>query len=206
MVVKRLLRIFDELNGDRISIPYEEYFGEMEISDKEKEERKELAKEFEILFLFLLMAYKKEQSDEIIRILQEKYKEISILFIGTEKASSYIEEYSKQIIEDTIRVTNENIKDPYYTSWDRAMFIAENEANSIANYRQQLEAIKSGKKYKTWVTMRDKKVRHTHEKIDSLRIPIFEAFQVGNSRMMFPKDSNGEAKETINCRCVLEYS
>lgn len=201
-----MLRIFDELSEERISIPYEEYFGEMEISNEEKEERKELAKEFEVLFLFLFMAYAREQSSEVKKILQDKYEDIATAFIGTEKASSYIEEYAKQIIEDTIRVTNENIDDPYYTSWDRAMFIAENEANSIGNYRQQLEAVKSGKKYKTWLTMNDKKVRHTHKEIDSLKIPIFEAFQVGDSKMMFPKDSNGEAKETVNCRCVLEYS
>lgn len=201
-----MLGIFDELSGDRISIPYEEYFGEMEISNEEKEKRKELAKEFEVLLLFLFMAYAKERSSEVKKILQDKYKDIATAFIGAEKASSYIEEYAKQIIEDTIRVTNENINDPYYTSWDRAMFIAENEANSIGNYRQQLEAVKSGKKYKTWLTMNDKKVRHTHKEIDSLKIPIFETFQVGDSKMMFPKDSNGEAKEIIGCRCVLEYS
>lgn len=198
--------MFDELNEQRISINYEEYFEEMEISQTEKEERTELAKEFEVLFLFLFMAYKKEESNEIKKILQDKYKDIATAFIGAEKASSYIEEYSKQIIEDTIRVTNENADDPYYTSWDRAIFIAENEANAIGNYRQQMEAVKSGKKYKTWLTMNDKKVRHTHQEIDSLRIPIFESFQVGDSKMMFPKDSNGEAKETVNCRCVLEYT
>lgn len=201
-----MLSIFDELGKDRVSVDYSVYFDEMDLTDEEKEERKELAKEFEVLFLFLFMAYAREQSSKVKKILQDKYKDIATAFIGAEKASSYIEEYTKQIIEDTIRVTNENIDDPYYTSWDRAMFIAENEANSIANYRQQLEAVKSGKKYKIWITMNDKKVRHTHKEIDSLRIPIFEAFQVGDSKMMFPKDSNGEAKETVNCRCVLEYS
>lgn len=201
-----MLSIFDALSGEKISIPYEEYFGEMDLTDGEKEERIKLAKEFEVLFLFLLMNYKKEQSNEVKKMLQDKYKDIATAFIDAEKPSSYIEEYSKQIIEDTIRVTNDNIDDPYYTSWDRAMFIAENEANGIGNYRQQLEAVKSGKKYKTWLTMKDKKVRHTHKEIDNLKIPIFEAFQVGNSKMMFPKDSNGEAKEIIGCRCVLEYS
>lgn len=201
-----MLSIFDALSGERISIPYDEYFGEMALTGEEKEERNKLAKEFEVLFLFLLMNYKKEQSSEVKKMLQDKYKDIATAFINAEKPSSYIEEYSKQIIEDTIRVANENIDDPYYTSWDRAMFIAENEANSIGNYRQQMEAVKSGKKYKTWLTMNDKKVRHTHQEIDSLKIPIFEAFQVGDSKMMFPKDTNGSAEEIIGCRCVLEYS
>ena len=202
-----MLRMFDEINStDRISLPYDEYFDEMDLSDEEKEERKELAREFEILFLFLLMAYRKAQSEEMKAVLQNKYRDIAMAFIGTDKETSYIAEYSKQIIDEVIRTTNENINDPYYTSWDRAIYISENEANAIGNYRQQMEAVKSGKKYKTWITMNDKKVRHTHREIGSLKIPIFEAFQVGDSKMMFPKDSNGEAKEIINCRCVLEYS
>lgn len=204
-----MLRIFDELGKDRVSVDYSVYFGEMEIDDKEKEERTELAKELEILFLFLLMGYRKEKSNEIKKVLQEKYKDIATEFIGAKKTSSYIEECSKQIIEDTIRVTNENIDDPYYTSWDRAMAISENESNAIGNYRQQLKAVKAGKKNKTWITMNDNKVRHTHKEIDSLTIPIFEPFQVGDSKMMFPKDSEtygAEMKEIAGCRCIVQYS
>lgn len=201
-----MLSIFDKLSGDRISIDFEEYFGEMLLSEEEKEERKALAKELEVLFLFMLMDYRKEEIEKVKPVLQEKYKDIAMAFLGTEKESSYIAECSKRIIDETIRATNENIDDPYYTSWDRAMFIAENEANAIGNYRQQMQAVKSGKKYKTWLTMNDNKVRHTHKEIDSLKVPIFEAFQVGDSKMMFPKDTNGSAEETVNCRCVLEYS
>lgn len=202
----QLLRIFDELGEERVSIDYDTYFGEMDLTGEEKEERKELAKEFEVLFLFLFLAYQSKVTKETKIALQNKYKNIAMAFIGTEKETSYLAEYSKQIIDDVIRATNENIDDPYYTSWDRAMFIAENEANSIGNYRQQMEAVKAGKKYKAWITMNDKKVRHTHINIDGLKIPIFEAFQVGDSKMMFPKDVQGEAKEIIGCRCVLEYS
>lgn len=204
-----MLRIFDKLSGERISIPYDEYFGEMDLSEEEKEERTELAKEFEILFLFLLISYKKDQSSEVKKILQEKYKDIATSFIDAEKASSYIEKYAKKMINETIRVTNENIDDPYYTSWDRAMAISENEANVIGNYRQQLQAVKAGKKNKTWLTMNDNKVRHTHKEIDSLTIPIFEPFQVGDSKMMFPKDSEtygAEMKEIAGCRCIVQYS
>lgn len=203
-----MLRIFDQLSGERISIPYDEYFGEMDLTDEEKKERIKLAKELEVLFLFLFMAYNKEQVNETKKILQDKYKDIATAFIGAEKVSSYIEEYAKKIIDETIRVTNENIDDPYYTSWDRAMAISENEANVIGNYRQQLQAIKSGKKNKTWLTMNDNKVRHTHKEIDSLTIPIFEPFQVGDSKMMFPKDSSlgANAKEIAGCRCIVQYS
>lgn len=196
----------ESLNIVTRSIPYEEYFREMNLTEEEKKKRIELAKRFELLFLFLFLGYKKDQSADLKTVLQCKYKEIATEFIDKEKPTTYIEEYSKQIVDEVIKATNDNIKDPYYTSDDRAMYIAENEANAIANYKQQIEAVKSGKKYKTWLTMNDKKVRHTHQEIDSLKIPIFEAFQVGDSKMMFPKDSIGSAEETINCRCILEYS
>lgn len=200
--------IFDELNGERISIPYEEYFGEMDIDEKEKEDRTKLAKELEVLFLFLFMSYGRKNKKEILDIAKEQYKDIAMSFAGIEKESAYLSKYTKQIIDETIRVTDENIDKPYYTSWDRAMFIAENEANAIGNYRQQINAVKMGKKYKTWITMNDQKVRHTHEEINNLKIPIFETFQVGNSEMMFPKDESlgASADEIVNCRCTAIYS
>lgn len=203
-----MVRIFDEIGGERISIDYEEYFGEMDISDKEKKERIELSRKLEVLFLFLFMAYSKEQSEEIQNILEEKYRDIAMDFIGTNKKSSYIAEYAKQIIEETIKITNNNIKEPYYTSWDRAMALAENESNAIANYRMQLEAVKQGKKEKTWITKNDRKVRHTHKEVNGVTIPIFEPFRVGESKMMFPKDSSLGAKtdQIAGCRCVVKYS
>lgn len=198
----------EELNIIGRSIPFKDYFSEMDLTDEEKKDRIKLAEEFKILFLFLFLHYKKEQSKELASMLQMKYKDISMAFLGKDKATAYIEEYSKQLIEEIVRVTNENLKDPYYTSADRATFIAENEANAIGGYRQHIEAIKSGKKYKTWITMNDKKVRHTHREVDNLKIPIFEPFQVGKSEMMFPTDQSLGAKleEIVGCRCVLEYS
>lgn len=202
------MRMFDELNVNRKSVDYATYFGEMDISEKEKEERIELAKELEVLFLFLFIAYDKNRASKIKDALIEKYKKIATEFIDAKQETSYIAEYSKKIIDETIRVTNENIDDPYYTSWDRAILISENESNVIGSYRQQLQAVKSGKKNKTWITMNDDKVRHTHREIEGLTIPIFEPFQVGDSKMMFPKDSSlgASAEEIVNCRCVAKYS
>lgn len=59
-----MAREIDELNelGSQI-IDYEEYFGEMELTDEEKEKRIELARQFEVLFLFFLLAYSKKTKD-----------------------------------------------------------------------------------------------------------------------------------------------
>lgn len=55
---------FDELNilntdSQEItrSMPYEEYFGEMDITDKQKEERIAIAKDFEGMALFLMALF-----------------------------------------------------------------------------------------------------------------------------------------------------
>lgn len=55
---------FDELNQlsqldklKRKSMDYEEYFGEMDLEEEEKEERISLAEKMEIIFLFFVFAH-----------------------------------------------------------------------------------------------------------------------------------------------------
>lgn len=205
--------VFDELNQlsqldelKRKSVDYEEYFGEMDLTDKEKEERISLAEKFEIIFLFLFLLMSEGKTKKYENMVYEKYVSVSLVFLKQKKVPLYIDEYAKDMAKEIVDTTQAHINDKYYLSKDRAMFIAENEANVVGNYRQQIEAIKSGMKYKTWITKNDKKVRHTHKDVNNKKISIFDVFQVGNSEMMFPKDSNGETKEIVNCRCVLHYS
>lgn len=96
----------------------------------------------------------------------------------------------------------------WFLSNDRAKAIAENESNLIWNYEEFKEAIQDGKTHKTWMTERDNKVRPTHMDVDREKIPINDAFYVGGSMMMFPKDSSMGAgmEEIANCRCWLEYT
>lgn len=54
----------DEFHTEKIV--YETYFGEMEISDEEKKERLELAKELEPIFIsFFMLFWNKEKAKEI---------------------------------------------------------------------------------------------------------------------------------------------
>ena len=121
---------------------------------------------------------------------------------------AYISDHAEEFAENLVRTTKEHEGEEYYTSQDRAMLNSENEANVIGNYWKQVQAVKSGKKYKTWITMADDKVRHSHDEIDRTMIGIFDLFHVGNSVMSYPKDTtyNPEEKEIINCRCVVHYS
>lgn len=119
----------------------------------------------------------------------------------------YLNSYARQFAEDTVRTTTEHSSDAWYTSSDRAMYVAENESNTSFNYSEYRQAIEQGKTQKQWITMRDKRVRHTHAEVDGEVVGIDDIFLVGNSMMLFPKDDSlgASAKEIINCRCSVKY-
>ena len=202
----------DKINKDKhTTIPYEEFFGEMELSSEEKEKRINLAVKFEILFLFLFLTIQENSEDDIEsykEIVYEKYQEIANEYLSVNTTPSSIRKYADFIADSIVETTIKNSDKQYYLSTDRAMFIAENEANTLGNYQLQLHAIKQGKRYKTWSTMNDMYVRHTHRKVDGTKIGIFDTFTVGDSKMYFPRDLSlgASAYETVNCRCVIKYS
>lgn len=198
---------FDELHA--LKIKYSEWFGDMEISETEKKERKELAEEIELLFMALfLMAADKQDKQLCLDYARSQYKQLCNKFLGANKTSAYINQYVNMITENILDVTLDNIKSDYYTSQDRAIFIAANEANTIGNYREQVQKIKNGYKFKTWMTQGDDKVRPTHILVDNTKISVFEPFNVGGSKLMFPRDYSlgADSNEIINCRCVAIYS
>lgn len=99
-------------------------------------------------------------------------------------------------------------EESYYLSIARAKKIAANEASAVINYKEYTKAVKRGMNKKTWVSENDKKVRKTHKKVNKKTIDIFEPFEVGNSKLMFPKDISlgADVNETENCRCIAKYS
>lgn len=204
-----MAREIDELNElSSQVIDYEEYFGEMELTDEEKERRIELAKQFEVLFLFFLLAYSKQQKIDYESMIYEKYILIAMEFLKQDKVPAYVDDYARRLADDVVRTTKEHDGEEFYTSTERGMLISANESNALGNYNQQAQAIKDGMIYKTWITEKDNKVRHTHKEVDNVKIGIFESFQVGDSLMMFPKDTSlgASMKETAGCRCVAKYS
>lgn len=64
---------------------------------------------------------------------------------------------------------------------------------------------------KSWIDMRDKRVRPTHREAGRVygasSIAVNEAFIVGSSRMMYPGDTSLGApiREIANCRCSAQY-
>ena len=198
------VRKIDELNVVEAPISYEQYFGEMEISEKEKQDRIKLAYEFEdyLLALFLILATEEREREEYYQQADEEYCQIATKYMGVKETPVYINDYAAEITMSIVDTTLDNIDVDYYLSEERAKSIAANEANSIGNYREQVEMVKRGYKFK------DDRVRHTHVKVDNTKIGIFERFNVGNMQMMFPRDVSLGAgpEEIVNCRCSLRYS
>lgn len=208
-----MAREFDELNEPvrySRSIPFATYFGEMELTEKQKEKRIAVAEELDelMLFLFALIASMLESDsldkNYILIQVNQKYLHIVGKYVAV---NEYIEDYIKRFSDTFVKTTFESIDDLWYLSADRAAFIAENESETTWNYEEYKQAIKSGKTKKKWDDVRDNKERKTHREVGGKVIPIEDTFVVGNSLMRYPKDDSlgADAKEIINCRCTIKY-
>ena len=213
----------DEVNKptEREVIDIDEYFDEIEDLDEDaKEERKDLAKEFKDILMLILMLIladlrvgneinrgfyeslaKSRMMDAVDRIL------ISITTTIYQKINLFIDHNIDEVIDSTLR----NQKDPYFFSEARATSIAVDDSMASVNIEELQEAIDAGYKYKIWVTMRDRRVRHSHELVDGKRVEIDKPFKVGRCLMQAPlifdeKSEYQDVKEFANCRCVLAYS
>lgn len=205
---------FDELNKlseeSMRSEPYEKYFEDMEITDEQKEERIKFSKDIEPVLLYILalasMMIKQDSIDRLFLIKEFKTEYLDIV----EKymaIDDYILSYSDILSNNIINATFDN-SDEYFLSHDRVYFISECEANSILNYSDFKKAVLEGKKYKTWVDIRDRRERKTHREVGGKTIPILESFAVGSSLLLYPKDTSlgASSSEIVNCRCTVKYS
>lgn len=205
------MRLFGEINNlseDEI-FDIDAYFDEMELSDKEKEKRKEFSKSMTdiMLFIFALFSVMRQydyiNKQYIISQLQSRYSKVVLQYMDIDKTiGDYIQRFSEEIVETTLKYPDEE----YYLSNDRATLVSVNEANSILGYRQLQEAKDRGYTKKTWITERDNKVRKTHREVDRETIDIDQLFLVGNSLMSYPHDFSAEPEEVCGCRCSIKYS
>lgn len=202
--------VFDILNIPESILPIEEYFESMDLTELEKKKRRDFAFEVEdvILYIFSLFSvmrkYNNVNREFIISQLKDRYSEIVSKHMDIDK---YIDDYIEEFSEETVDVTLRHIDKPFYLSEDRSVLISENEANSIYNYQEYSDAVKAGKKKKRWKTERDDRVRKTHAEVNGMTIPIKKGFLVGDSLMLFPKDTSFGAsmEEIANCRCTIKY-
>lgn len=249
----------DEINK---AVPYSEYFGIMQITEKQKKQRIDFAKKMEeilkdIFSLYAVLSDYAAMDDYIIfQQLERDYLEATESF-GIER-DPYVEEMARTFATNFVRTTNKHLtikpgmqidtllgflivtgiigsrvlvdeyrdgekigsgtmdykdvlretKNGWYLSDDRAMYNAENEANTVLNYKDYKEASLKYK-YKTWITENDSRVRQTHIPLEGETIPIADMFVVGEALMRFPKDieyASDYPEEIVNCRCSIKYS
>lgn len=213
---------FDELNKLR-SEPFDEYFSKMELTMEQKNQRIKCARQLEEIMLYILnladymLVNSSIDREYLADELSKRYFDIAYETVIKQQQQAdeesfviiynYLQRYTNDISKKIVDSTFDNTAD-YYLSTDRARSIAENEANTTLNYSDFELMKRKGKKFKTWVDIRDNRERQTHLEVGGTTISIDEPFQVGSSLMMYPKDKslNASDSEIANCRCSIRYS
>ena len=193
---------FDELHK------LQRFFATMEISDAEKKKRCDFAYLLydAIYYTFALIKVEKKVDSLGDILTYRDTLEDRITDVFEQEGIPYEEGYIPRLATEIIETTDRHPDDPYYVSQDRALLIAQNESNTAYNHTDYETARANGKKYKTWITEGDSKVREAHVEVDMVRIPINEKFRVGNDEMRYPHDYlNGSAENLVNCRCTCVY-
>lgn len=155
--------------------------------------------------LLFTMAQANKINYELIRKqIEDSYLETLRKYTSADK---YLETYVKSFTYDVIDSTKTHKNEPYYYSLDRAKFMAENEVNTAINHARYMEAVNAGKTMKRWESIIDEVTRKDHMEANGEYIPIGQAFHVGDSWMLFPKDMsmNPNPNQVINCRCSIIY-
>lgn len=201
----------DELDFDEINrLEYEDWFDEMDIEDEALEDRVRAAIAMDNR-VGAVLAWIERNRPGVSEIYERFYRAYMDMLDDIDAASE--EDFEERAIAFAEEVTKSTQKhrdslDGYWTSADRAVEIAKNESGLVNNTMEYREAKRSGKRYKTWHTMGDDKVRETHWPMDGVRVGIDEFFNVNGYDMLFPMDGEHGAppEEIINCRCWVTYS
>lgn len=220
---------FDKLNlVKRRSLPYREYYGDMQLTEKQRKDRYKLALMIED---YIAIFFDMIQSGMAMNILNEAIVKQELTYSlydlladeGYFASDNELDKYIADTVNNTYQSTVENMinhpdeydykgDEPYWVSEDRAIFIAENEANTLYNSKEFIEAKEAGYTHKVWVAYNDNRVRETHIQTNGAKIPIDSYFDVGAARMLFPKDVTSDLstgadhpEEVVNCRCTIKF-
>ena len=187
----------------------------MQISKEDKKKRVDLGLELYDIFIYILLSIKTDiqlgkieeagTTPEVINAYVESL-DYRIKDLLEDNDLPYEEEYIPQLSRDIVETTFRHLDDDYYFSDDRAVLITQNEANTIMNNVDFVQAKRQGKIFKQWITEGDDRVRLWHEEVDGTKIPINEMFHVGADEMRYPHDYTASPENVVNCRCSCIYS
>lgn len=203
-----------------------DYFEVMELLAFLIEERIDLAFDLYVesyQFLIKLNDYlernkaeKSAETDKYVELFKAKYRNALRKNNVPEEVIDALDNHITRTAEDVVNTTIDNVKASQESNKEkdieveidkRATLIAETETNVSKNTEQYVKAIADGKTKKTWITMRDDRVRKSHIPMEGQTIKSDDLFNVNGSLMRYPCDDEYGAnpKEIIDCRCVVEY-
>jgi len=203
------IRTLDELNLK--STPPDEYFGEMDLSESEIQERIQYTKGSNDAILnamYLIDSYLDHGTVDSEAVKKQLEDDMASVIAGFVIIDDYLRTYVSDFSQNFVDATLSHLSDEWFLSEDRALYNAENSANDTLNYKKYIQAVKDGYTQKKWIAEKDNKVRESHRDVDGKEIGILEYFIVGESLMRFPKDYElafDNPRETINCRCSIKY-
>lgn len=206
----------DELNDfslrDNSASNYQEfldhYFDPMQISKRQKEQRKEAAKELMDIFLYFLIwcedfpeeVVKEDVQNQFVNRMKEVVFQYSV-------PDDYLESYIPLFISNLIETTLDHKGEEYFTSVERAAINGANESNTVFNHIDLENAKAMGFKNKTWKAEIDNRTRKDHYEMNGWTVPIDDWFVFEDCMMQFPHDyENGTERQLANCRCSLSFS
>lgn len=200
----------------------------MELTAEQKKHRRETALILEDIIAIILMLVQRQMEMNAVNPVIVKQQMIFDMLEPVENGGFFdteeqLDHYLSMIADEIVDSTIQNLekhpndydytgKNNYWVSEDRAQFIAENEANTLCNNKDYLDAKAQGKKRKIWMAFPDDRVRPTHVETDGSEVPIDAYFSVGGARMLFPRDTTSKystasdyPEEVVNCRCQALY-
>jgi vacuolar-type H+-ATPase catalytic subunit A/Vma1 len=203
------IRKLDELNN--MSKSPEDYFGEMDLTQSQIDERLRYTDEmYEAILdsMYEIDTYKQFGQVDYSAIQQRLDDRMASIIAAYVVLDDYLLNYTRDFSQNFVDATQRHPDNDWYLSEDRALFDAENSANDAINYKDYKKAIEDGFTHKKWITERDNKVRDTHRALQGKEIPIRDYFVVGGVLMRFPKDYElafDAPQETVSCRCTIKY-
>lgn len=89
---------------------------------------------------------------------------------------------------------------------DDIVRVIETDGHRVYSRSKQHTATKAGAMYKKWLTMRDPKVRETHEYLEGMTVGIDDRFYTFDGDSALEPGGFTLAENNVNCRCVLSYT
>lgn len=128
-----------------------------------------------------------------------------LLFIGEDKDLPDPYKFLDITYQDGETPTDKFLKYLKSNDSERMQVLIEAEANRMFN-AGEMEAVDGIECTKTWVTMRDNRVRNTHYYIDNVTIPVNEEFVTIDGDSALAPGGFKDPENNVNCRCYLEFT